>query len=108
LNYIFYLEFSVHVLMVKQDIATEETVFAICTVGCAMVHTTVYKDLFLVCILYFIFGSVSDFKRPYRIQIILKKEQEYREFFNKIRFHIFSELKYFLLISLLNWILVSF
>jgi hypothetical protein len=54
LNYIFYLEFSVHVLMAKQDVATEETVFVICMVGCAMIHAMVYKDLywFATCISY--------------------------------------------------------
>jgi hypothetical protein len=39
------LDFSLHILMVKQDIISEETLLAICMVDCVMIHPAVYKDI---------------------------------------------------------------
>jgi hypothetical protein len=38
------LDFSLHILMVKQDITSEETLLAIC-MDCVMIHSAVYKDI---------------------------------------------------------------
>jgi len=69
LNYNFYFEFLVHVLMVKQcNIANEETFFSICMAGCAVIHTAVCKDFVLIYILHFIFGLVSNLRDHMRFK----------------------------------------
>ena len=45
LNYIFYLEFIVHVAMFKQGIAYEEMLFAVCMASSTVLHAAVCRDL---------------------------------------------------------------
>jgi len=61
--------------VVRLDIVVEETPFAVCTMGCVESCCSLEK-LVLICILHFIFDLVPNFRIPYKVQIIISKEQK--------------------------------